>query len=83
MFAGEAFAQLAFTEVGGAFFFDGIAETTTLTNTQASQALFAGLNAESLAYSDQDVGQFNFVGTDANNYSVAITTPPPLLLQQT
>jgi hypothetical protein len=71
MYGGEALAQVAFGGVSGAFFFDGIAETTTLTDSQASQVDFAGLNTESLAYSDQDVGQFNFVGTDANNYSVA------------
>jgi len=71
MYGGEALAQVAFGGVSGAFFFDGVAETATLTDSQASQTAFAVLNAESLAYSDQDIGQFNFVGTDANNYSVS------------
>ena len=71
MYGEEAFAQVTFAGIGGAFFFDGIAETTTLTDTQTGVVDFTVLNAESLAFADLDESQFNFVGTDANNYSLA------------
>jgi uncharacterized protein YjbI with pentapeptide repeats len=73
MFAGEAFAQLAFAEVGGAFFQVNAADTITFTDSQSAQANFVGAQAESLTLTTTQAAQANFVGAQAETATYTTT----------
>jgi hypothetical protein len=65
MFAGEAFAQLAFAQIGGAFFIDSTAETITFTDSQSAQANFVGVQAETATYTTTQAASVDFAPTIA------------------
>ena len=67
----SAFAQSPFAALSGTTFAVSVDETVTLTDAWAAQAAFAGLEAESIALTEQDPATFDFVGTDANTFSLA------------
>jgi hypothetical protein len=71
MFGITAFAQSPFAALGGTAFAVDLAETFTSTDVYAGQAVFQGLNFESLSLSDADSGAtFNFRPTVAENFSL-------------